>query len=559
MRLHTQSPRPVRAASWTVWLALGLPVLVAVALMVPRVCSAQFGLFDDANSISVARQTWTGQWDWEQDIGFGRFRPVYWLVFSLIYRWAGYHASWYFVGNLLLLLCTTLLLGGAVLRLTRRPLAAGIVGLAFVLGGPVVEAAYTLSKPELAQCFFLTASAATLALAPRPGTRFMRVGALLMSSVLVFLAALTKETTGLLLGIAPAWVAIAWASDRVRGAEAHPHASPLARDFLLACALGITAYLGTAFAASPGILSGAGPRANFTFTWATIETNTKVWLDLIVRDWLQLLPLVVAAAYCAVSTRRLAHSLMMLGSLVWMGAWFALYLPYRFTPEYYLLPFSLGAAVFTGLLALQVVDASRAGPVASFLVKGCGALAAVLILLTIPNNLTNGGIQLSVDKANTAMLEFVAENAPADGLVLVNIRADIEYLWNVAPMLHSVYNRPDLTVEAYPDPGSALAVGSRPTMVISPFIENVPLPSVRLGIPEEVSRAWEAALQEELGGRLSLQRETRFCQHLLVVDAPRLICLAVPQIGYCQRPHTPFDTRRFAAGWRIYSLSAPSG
>ncbi len=43
-----------------------------------------------------------------------------------------------------------------------------------------------------------------------------------------------------------------------------------------------------------------------------------------------------------------------------MGAWFALYLPYRFTPEYYLLPFSLGAAVLTGLLVPQVVDAAPA-------------------------------------------------------------------------------------------------------------------------------------------------------------------------------------------------------
>lgn len=40
-----------------------------------------------------------------------------------------------------------------------------------------------------------------------------------------------------------------------------------------------------------------------------------------------------------------------------------------------------------------------------------------------------------------------------------------------------------------------------------------------------------------------------------MMDAPRLICLAVPEIGYCQVPHTPFDTRRFAQGWRVYAVT----
>jgi len=464
------------------------------------------------------------------------------------------------VGNLLLLACTALSLSVAVLRLTRRPLAGGIAGLAFVIGGPVIEAAYTLSKPELLQCFFLTGSAATLVLVPRAGTKRVRAGALMLSSVFILLAALTKETTGLLLGIAAAWVAIAWASDRVCGARGDSRSVPLALDFLAACALGIAAYIGIAVAFSPGILSGAGPRANFTFTWATIGANANIWLDVIVRDWLQLLPLVVAAAYLAVSTRKLAHLPVILGCLVWMGAWFALYLPYRFTPEYYLLPFSLGAAVFTGLLVPPVVDGARtASPAGSLLATACAALAAVLFLLTIPNDLSNAGIQLSVDKANQAMLGYVAETMPPGGLVLVNIRADVEYLWQVGPMLHRVHNRPDLAVEPYPASGVPPAYGGRPTFVVSPIIENVPLPSVRLGIPEEASRGWEANLQQELEERLELQREVRYGLTLLMVDAPRLICFAVPQIGYCQRPHTPLDTRRFAAGWRVYSLSAPAG
>ncbi len=85
-----------------------------------------------------------------------------------------------------------------------------------------------------------------------------------------------------------------------------------------------------------------------------IRANAGIWLDLLVRDWLQLLPLVMAAAYLAVTRRKLPHLPVILGCLIWMGGWFALYLPYRFTPEYYLLPFSLAAAVLTGSADLPV-------------------------------------------------------------------------------------------------------------------------------------------------------------------------------------------------------------
>ena len=173
--------------------------------------------------------------------------------------------------------------------------------------------------------------------------------------------------------------------------------------------------------------------------------------------------------------------------------------PTDLRPRYYLLPFSLGAAVLTGLLAREVMEASaEANPARVFIVRGCGVLAVFLVLLTLPNNLSNAGIQLSVDKANAAMLEYVAETRPKDGLVQINIRAEIEYLWQIGPMLHTAYHRPDLIVEPYPTEGAAPAQGLRPMLIVSPFIENVPYPSVRLGIPEQASRGWEADLQARL-------------------------------------------------------------
>jgi hypothetical protein len=543
-----------RFSGWPDRLALGLPVLIAIALMAPRILDAHLGLFDDPASVSVAEQTWAGTWDWRADLGYGRFRPVYWLSFSAVYGLAGKHAAWYFVANLVLLAGTTFLLSCIVLGLTQRPLAAGVTGTAFVLGGPVVEAAYTLSKPELLQCFFLTASGAVLALSPRSPSRAIRASRVLLASGFILLAALTKETTGLMLAIVPAWLAIAWLAQRMRGKEGSRGNLPLLTDFLLAAGLGTLAYALAVLTLSPTTISGAGPQANFTFAKATIAGNARIWLGWLVRDWLYLLPLFLPAAILAVRERRISQSLLVPGCLIWMGGWLGIYLPYRFTPEYYLLPFSLGTGAISGVLAMMVVDAARRTRRTERIVAvGSAGLAVALFALTLPNNLTNAGIQLSVDKANSAMLELVAETAPQGGKVLVNIRGDYEYLWQLDPMLRLVYDRPDLAVAPYLNGEGQPPVVARESLILSPLIENVPYPSVRLGIPEMASREWEASLWLEQDGHLKLVSEVKYGLDLLTVDVKSLPCLIKADMGFCAA-HTPFDTRRFAAGWRVYSV-----
>ena len=522
--------------------------------MAPRILHAEFGLFDDANSISVARQTWSGEWDWRQDVGqFGRFRPVYWLGFSILYPLARDQSTGYFVGNLLLLSLTVLLLSGSLLRVTGKPLAAGVAGMAFVLGGPTIEATYTLSKPELLQTFLIVGAGAAIVLAPGAPQRVVRWAGAALAALLVLLAALTKETTGVLLIISPVWLAMAWLVNR--GPRGNPRNTEMALDFMLACSLGIVVAVVLALGSSPSVVSAAGPRANFGLSWPSMAAKASIWLDLIVRDWLYLVPCVIAAALGLVASRRPSRVPLMLGAGVWMAIWFGMYLPYRFTPEYYLLPFSLGASVLAGLLVLQVSETLPRQSRATSILMWIGmAVGAILFLLTIPNNLSNGAIQIAVDEANADMLRFVAREAPGGARVLVNLRTDSEYVPHMGPMLDMVHGRPDLHVQPYPTDGSPPSDDGRPTLIVSPFMENIPYPVVRLGVPEAESRSWEEALQQELGGRLRLQGETRSNARLFIVDAPRLVCLAWREMDYCQRRNTPFDTRRFSAGWKIYAL-----
>lgn len=476
---------PVKPSRWSVCLALAVPVLAAVVLMVPRVLDAHFGLFDDPTSIGVAEQTRAGTWDWRADAGFGRFRPIYWLSFSLIYALVGKEPAWFFVANMIVLAGTALLLTATVLRLTGRSLAAGVAGMAFVLGGPVIESTYTLSKPELLQCFLLTASGAALVLPRWGSSRSVRGVRVLLAAGFILLAALTKETTGLALAIAAVWALLGWVDKRASWLKDAEQLLPRLVDALIATALGTVLYVAGALAFSPATTSGAGPRANFTFTWETIAANWRTWQDWIVRDWLYLLALGIPMAILIIPRRKLSQLPLIAASLVWMGAWFAIYLPYRFTPEYYLLPFSLGAAVLAGALGAVVVDALRApGRIIRLLTWGCAALAAILAALTIPNNASNAGIQLAVDRANAAMLRFVAEEAPPGALVLVNIPWEIDYRWQLRPMLQVAYDRPDLSVASYEGAEAVPKDVDTPVLVLSPLIENVPVQTVRLGVPE---------------------------------------------------------------------------
>ena len=65
------------------------PIIVAVLIMLPRLLSPQFGLFDDGRSMVTAQKVTQGVWDMSVDDFEGRFRPLYWLFFALPYALFG--------------------------------------------------------------------------------------------------------------------------------------------------------------------------------------------------------------------------------------------------------------------------------------------------------------------------------------------------------------------------------------------------------------------------------------------------------------------------------------
>ncbi|KPL82006.1 hypothetical protein SE15_12790 [Thermanaerothrix daxensis] len=109
---------------WPMLVLLGLSLLI----LLPRLLSPSFGLLDDGRTLTVAHQITQGQWRVDFDLDAGRFRPVYWTYYALLYRLADAHPLGWFVGKpgspepggg------TSSTVGGSALRPTRSGVAGG--------------------------------------------------------------------------------------------------------------------------------------------------------------------------------------------------------------------------------------------------------------------------------------------------------------------------------------------------------------------------------------------------------------------------------------------------
>jgi hypothetical protein len=545
-------PSPIHQRHGTRWLLL-VPSLVVVLVMIPRLASAQFGLFDDPTSIVRSERLWRGETTLNEDVMYGRFRPVHLANFSLLYLAVGSNPFWFFVGNALIAAMVVAGLVYLVWVATHSSLAATSSGLAFVLGGPFVENSFTLSKPELLQALWLVLSLVSIAVILKPASRRRLAAAIGGAAVFVCLACLTKETAVVLAPISFVWAAVAWLWKRTSDSERGAYGVRSA--YFAAAVLGVATFLVIVLSRVPSILEPAGPRADFEFDWIHLYGNSRIWADWLLRDYMYLLPLGAVALMLLFTERKLQYAHLLVDSVTWMIAWLVIYIPWRYTPEYYLLPFSIGVSIAAGALISLVVQAGkRKRRLTRLVARGCGLIAGMLFVLTIPNTASNAGMQLSIDRANESAMEYIADNLPLGSTLWFNYRP-YEYYWETELLLREILGRRDIHFDQvrYQDLASGFP-GENPLYVLSPVVENQPYPSVRMGVYESDARSFEKNLVDRLGPRLKLDSEFQAQYKLLTVDALRLACLVIRDGAYCDVPNSPLDTRRFAIGWRLYRV-----
>lgn len=523
------------------WPALGLIGLCCV-LLLPRLLSPHFGLLDDPRTLVTTRQILQGIWPVSFDVDAGRFRPLYWFYLSLLYGLAGEHPLGWFLANLALLVIICLLLWQWIAQRSGNGRLGLLAAVFFALSGPVVENFYTLSKGEPLQLLFTLGALVILA---HPSER--RGGrSWLLASAFFWLANAVKETALIMIPITAGWALLSWLRERRFKVTPELHSA------LAALLAGVGFFFARAASLSVSLTGGTYTNA-YAITVSTIQASLIRWAGWLMRDFLYLLPVALFLAYRLITQKPFAHTPLALDALVWMAGWMIVFLPWAYTVEYYMLPFAAGAAWLAAIgveAMLETLSSTWNGK------RWAGislCVALLLLLSTLPNNLTNARIQLAVDEANAHTLRTLAETLPKGARLWINIQDPNEYYEQLHTYLVDLYGRTDLQIA----PFQSSRVGEVPFYVALPFIENQPRLSVRLGVYEPTQRLWNQSLVSVLQAPTTqsvVHQERAF--HLLNLNVPRLLCFALPSLNYCTYPEPLLDMRRFAYGWDVYFVPA---
>ncbi|GAP13790.1 4-amino-4-deoxy-L-arabinose transferase [Longilinea arvoryzae] len=533
-------PRKIGDSAW-----LWLPVLAALALMIPRLLSAQYGLLDDGATALNADKMGAGVIGYN-DIGSGRIRPVYWLYFSGLYRLVGNHPQTFFIIHALMLAASVGMLAALVRRVGGSRLQAFLAGLLAVSAGPVIENFYTLSKSEPLQAFLTLAGLLLmLSLAGRK-SRWGR-GLTFAGATLIFsIAMLSKETYVVMPFIALAGLFLAWVIKPWR-----PSKDGLRLGGAILAALVIAALVFVIYALpSLGSPTSGTYATHYDFNLSRLFKTLIEWRAWLTRDFLYLLPVGALWLILLILRKSGPAPLIALDGLVFAAAWIVVFLPWEIISEYYLLLTALGVATFAGLvlggLGKHWPGLRLGWKVVSGLLT---AVAVYLWLAALPNQVNNARLQLTVDRINQQMSAYLAETVPQNGRVLVNLTPGSEYTPELAMHLKYFYNRPDIQVDIFNYQTPQNGAESFEYWLVTPAVVNKPVYAVRFGFLETRQRRANALLADfvaEPGAVFS----GGYDQYLVRPLQPA--CWVLPKVGPCQESGAWISRQPLEYNWTIY-------
>ena len=528
------------------------PVAMAVLVMLPRLASPQFGLLDDGLTLQTGREL-IGRWSNALHLipETGRFFPAYWIVYSAIFGVVGVRPLGFFIVNLLLLIGLLSILTRLVRLCGGTTLQAVAAALLLAAGGPTIESFYTLSKAEPLQLGWIGLSLLATAAAATDTRRGRQVALAAPAAVAMLLACATKETTVVLVPISLAWLAIESWADRERGAWKRFAAIYAVVNLVAVVAFALLRWHYAALALAEGSYTRAYELAPHAMGAALFRICA--WL---VRDFAFLLPLAPAALVALARGRQAWRPIVY--AAVWMTGWLAVYLPWPATFEYYLLPFSFGAAVLGGIAIGNLWTARDPDHAVKRrrIAWSTLAVSAALWLVALVNVSVDARVQLAVDRANTDLVGFLG-GLPRGSRIVLNT-APNEYLHELAMHMTEIERRPDIVVAhvaATPSP-----VGTD-VFVITPELANKPGPTVRVALDEPGVRRDNARLPTLLGAPAEPLYRAAQRARLVELGLHRLLCHATrsPLIDatYCPSDRRVITRRIFTYGWQVHRLPRP--
>lgn len=522
------------------------PVLVAILIMLPRLLSPQFGLLDDGKSIITAQDIARGDWGFRFDTTDSRLRPLYWVSFAFLYNLAGEQPVWFFLLNALALCLTVIALISIVRKLGANPWQAWLAGLFFAFSGAVIENFYTLSKGEWLQVLFIAVSLVVITRYSSASQYRQKILLIAGASLMLLLSMLTKETSVVMFLISAVWAFLGW----LWVGRSATKIQSWRISYLISSIMATVVYFLLRYIFTSNAVSTSGYTERYTFTLAQLISSGIRWAGWLARDYSYLALIVLLGVILLVLRRGFAQMQIAVDMLVWMAAWIVVYLPWNFMTEYYMLPFTFGAAVLAGLvLGEETVWRSR-------LTRAIGALVVILFAITAINNITSARIQLAVDSVNSQMLEELSK-LPRNASVFINIQSRNEYTDQIKMQLGARFHRSDLDIELF-NPNTGLPDSCLPgaCYIITPAVLNQPLLTVRMGVFEPTQVGWNNSLREFLSEQKDWKEEIQLGHSfaMLTVDFPRLFCTFVDTRAFCSTPAPFVDMRRFQYEWTFYKF-----
>lgn len=545
------APAPVPVAPEAPHSGLGIhaPVLLAIAVMLPRIVYAQFGLLDDAVTLGNARAALAHpSASLYAYATAGRFLPVYWLYWAFWYALGGDHPAVFYLGNALLLALTVAALIALMRRFNAGPIMTWSASLLFIFSAAAADAYGTLSKGEPAALAAMLGSvwaAGRAARSWRPAPWWMFAGALAVAAMG------TRETAIALPVIAAAWLALTfW----------HRLGKPL-----LLPRRSLKIYIAVLAAAAAPLLVArlllrhslaAGAYAEqYRLTAERLFESERLWGYSLVRNFPELVILLLAAAALA-GRRHLRQGQLLWMTAVWMLLTAAILLPWPHADPYYDLAFTAGSSVFCGVMIgelLRLARGTRRGWAAFFRRWTCRAVLAVAIAqgaIVAVNNIGLARAQIHIDDANAGLLDALAR-LPPHSVVLVNVPASHEYFHEIRYHAQLSLGRGDLRIE----PLEFQAPADGPNYVVSLEIARQRWPLIRGPMTENVVALWKR-YWENSRGAVKPDRQIARTWQMADLGLEALWCGtgAGPALVCPEPPLRPtIENRQSFYAWNLYS------
>jgi hypothetical protein len=301
-------------------------------------------------------------------------------------------------------------------------------------------------------------------------------------SLFIFFPLASKETSYVIIPISIGWFLVAALRNHLNSPDLQ-NGFKIRRDFLISVLSSSFFYFTLRQVFLPfGVIS-QGYSSNYSSRLERMLASSRIWIDWLIRDYLFVIPLAIILVFWFFAKRAEAERVLIIDAGVWMLGWIALFIPWQHQQEYYQLPFSVGGGLAAGAILGRVFQREDVPPIAKRLTFLLALTSLLLLVLTLPNNYTQGRLQLLVDRTNAETIEYVRDNLPANSTLYLNLSKNAQYVWDLEQFLNDIYEREEIRVEGFTLQNPDLPESSQSNVyLLAPYLKNQYYPSIRMGV-----------------------------------------------------------------------------